>query len=289
MNLNSSPNPNVNTRRGSSKPTKGKRSENANPTIPTEEIASENMSLEFRRLRQKMDEQHSDINLLRIDFLDVKQHLASVTKLMERLEAQKKKINGQAYEISILKTSLAESRYALNLQEQNYLKNELEIAGVPESEGENPHHIALVTATKLGVDLSAADIDFVHRTGTRQNNSGNKNHLPRTIVLRLNRRSKREEIIKAARSRRNLNSEDISSGPVTRIYVDERLTKANRLLFRETRTRALQYGFRYCWVNNGYVHVRQAERKPSIHIKSLEELDRLVGPSQAKVSQPPDE
>lgn len=270
------PGSNVNTIRGSAyaKP-KQKLTENNPSPDHTLDLVSE-----IRQLREHVCRQSQEMGLLRQDLLEVKQQLSSITQLSEKIQTFDLIITEQAVEIKLLRETLTASEATINAQEQVNLRNELEIAGIPEIESENPYHLAITTAKKLGVDLLDTDIDFVHRTGPKKKPFEDKSRLPRTIALRLIRQSKRDELVKAAKSRRNLSSENLAPGPVSKVYVNERLTKANRLLFRESRKRATHHNFRFCWISNGRIHVRQAERKPAIQIKSYEDLDKVVGPAQ---------
>lgn len=263
--------PYVNTKRGAQSKT---QCEN----IPSPDRTLQMLS-EIKQLTAHVFKQNQDVGLLRQDLLEVKQQLSSISQLSEKIQTFEFKITEQAVEINLLRIALKTTEAIINAQEQSNLRKELEIAGIPEVESENPYHLALTTAKKLGVELLDTDIDFVHRTGPKQKSFENKNHLPRTIALRLIRQSKRDELIKAAKSRRNLTSENLVQGPLSKVYVNERLTKTNRLLFRESRKRATQHGFRFCWISNGHIYVRQAERKPAIQIKMYEDLDKAVGPS----------
>lgn len=227
----------------------------------------------------------SEIRQLRNEVHELKEHLSSVySTLTQKLVDNEKKIAAQETEILNLRESLTHLKLASNAQEQYSLKNELELAGIPESESENLCHIAMVVAKKIGVELTDSDIDDVSRAGPKLSWSAKisqNDKLPRPIVLKLLRRTKREEITKAAKARRNLTTEDVIPGSPKKIFINERLTKANRILFREARQRAQQYKFRFCWVRNGSIYVREDEfdKKQAILIRSTADLDQKVGPA----------
>ncbi|KAG7311975.1 hypothetical protein JYU34_001401 [Plutella xylostella] len=91
------------------------------------------------------------------------------------------------------------------------------------------------------------------------------------------RRTKRDEVIKAFKTRRNISNKDIEvDGPTLKIFCNERLTKENRLLFREARGRSKQLGYAYCWCHHGTIFVRQRDGKPSKLIQSRDDLDRIL-------------
>lgn len=100
--------------------------------------------------------------------------------------------------------------------------------------------------------------------------------MSRPVIVRLIRRAKRDELLKAARTRRNLTTADLELvGEPQKIFLNERLTKINRLLFRDARSRAKQGGYAFCWYNQGAIYVRQREGKSAVQIRSEYDLDRI--------------
>ncbi|XP_073942507.1 uncharacterized protein [Choristoneura fumiferana] len=225
---------------------------------------------EISLLRQEVQELRDQISILSDSLAD--KHLQFVTKL-EQADLQ----------IATLKYSVTQLQQQLSAQEQHSMRNELEIIGVPESDTENLTNIVLTASQIIGVQLQETDLDDVTRAGPKRPkhlplNRANE-HKPRPIIVKLLRRQKRDEIIKAAKSRRNLTSENLVSGAVQKLYVNERLSKENRMLFREARLRATAHNFRFCWIRNGAIYVRENENKPGIRISSADDLDQKVGPS----------
>lgn len=166
----------------------------------------------------------------------------------------------------------------LNYQAQLQLRNEIEIVGIPEHSNENLCHIVLTTASKIGVSLSESDLDGVARPGRRSpKTTGDRKQPPRPVVVRFTRKVKRDEFIKAAKMRRNLNSKDIDpNDSESKIYVNDRLTRENRQLFRDARTRAKQLDYKHCWTNGGIIFVRKREGSGPIQIRSHSDLDRYL-------------
>ncbi|CAB3245040.1 unnamed protein product [Arctia plantaginis] len=116
----------------------------------------------------------------------------------------------------------------------------MKLAGIPECNNENLQHIALLAAKKIGVDLSDCYIDWVTRVGPRVQRgttiTENDTTFPRPIVMRLLRRNKRDQLIKASKSRRNVTSSDLDvPGKSYKVFYNERLTKENRMLFRKNK------------------------------------------------------
>lgn len=108
----------------------------------------------------------SEIRHLRKEVIELKEQLSSVCfTLTEKLDLNVKKVIAQEIEIQNLRESLTNLQLAANQHEQYSLRNELELAGIPEAENENLHHAVMVVAKKIGVDLTDNDIDELHRAG----------------------------------------------------------------------------------------------------------------------------
>ncbi|KOB65506.1 Uncharacterized protein OBRU01_22645 [Operophtera brumata] len=229
----------------------------------------------------------SELRLLRKDIAEMKStllHLSEgIDKCNNRLDSYEcriKTLEEQDMTISSLHVTVAQLKEQLNSQAQAQMKNEIEIMGISEEHGENLIHIAMSTATKVGIDLAANDIDWVARAGQRKISTVNSNldsKFPRPIIVRLLRKQKRDEMLQAAKSRRNLSSEGIVNAGSALVFVNEHLTKANRLLFREARGKSKESGFKFCWVRNGAILLRQAEGKPAMVIRCTSDLERLFG------------
>ncbi|CAG9115490.1 unnamed protein product [Plutella xylostella] len=268
-------NSNINVTRGGQKPTKAKAATNKSDSDTSGSVAMTNTKVATNKSDSDISSVVEEIRLLRQEILDMKSIFS------KKLEEYEKVIATQSTEILDLKAAVSILQENARNTEQRALKNEIEVIGVPETENEGLQHLAILVSKKMGVDLSESDIDTVFRAGPRRSTLSSNLpatiNYPRPLVVKLVRHAKRNEIIKASKIRKNLNSEGIAQGPVAKMYVNERLTKENRLLFREARTRAHNYNFRYCWTRDGSIYIKKADGRPAIHIKSQEDLDQHIG------------
>lgn len=266
----------------------GRSKVDVSPESPADTCRNESydqLLLEIREMKLQLNDisqKSSEIELLRKDVQDLRKELHAVTDSLNlKTEKYDRKLQEQDSEIASLKNSLKELQKLQSEEQQNNLGNVIEITGVPEQENENLIHLIMLSAKKIGVDLAEGEVDSVSRAGPVRVNKASKHsvHTPRPIVVKLLRRSKRDAIIKAARLRKNVTSDDVVAGTSNKLFFNERLTKERRHLFRDARTRAKQYKFQYCWVRNGAIFVRRADQKPAILIRDSEDLDAKVGPS----------
>ncbi|CAH2106069.1 unnamed protein product [Euphydryas editha] len=232
----------------------------------------------------------SELRLLREELAEVKEQNRDIKNQMSTLsdnisrtvQEHSDKIRNAEREIITLKASVGLLQQQLASRDQDNLRNDLEIVGIAEQNSENLQQIVLDASQKLGIPLSESDIDDVFRVGlkgSKLRKSSSAEKLPRPIVVRLLRRRKAEELLKAAKNRRCLTSVNTVDGQHMPLYINERLTKDNRQLFRQARSRAKEYRFRYCWVRGGNIFVRKADGKPAIRIFSPIDLDEKIGPA----------
>ncbi|CAB3220415.1 unnamed protein product [Arctia plantaginis] len=251
-----------------------------------DESPEENLHAEVKELTE-------EVRLLTREITSLKERLESATSSMSCCQARLeelttsiatndfriKSLENRDKEVKILENKVLELQQEVNTQSQQQLCNELELAGIPESNNENLHHIALLAAKKVGVDLADDDIDWVTRAGPHIKRAVNPNsdvNSTRPIVVRFLRRSKRDQLIKASKTRRNVTSSDLDvPGKSYKIYYNERLTKENRLLFRTARSKAKEHQYAYCWVTHGKIFLKQKEGKAALHVRTFNDLTRI--------------
>lgn len=234
----------------------------------------------------------SEIRLLTHEISSLKGKLETATlslnKCHERLDelaattaladSRLKYLEHSEKQVQSLKITVSQLQNDIRSQAQSQVRNEMEIVGVPEMANESLMHVVLTAASKVGVDLVENDIDWISRAGPRphKNKPDSYSNISRPIVVRLLRRSKRDALLKAAKTRRNINSTELQENcPNQKVYINERLTWEIRRLFRDARNKSKLHGYSHCWTNHGNIFVRLREGKPAIAIKSYEDLEKL--------------
>lgn len=87
-----------------------------------------------------------------------------------------------------------------------------------------------------------------------------------------------EKVLKAAQSCRNVTSADLDiSDPSLRVFFNERLTKENRMLFRDALVKCKQNGFAQCSVlycSHEVIFIRKTDGKPATPVHNFVDLDK---------------
>lgn len=86
-----------------------------------------------------------------------------------------------------------------------------------------------------------------------------------------------EKVLKAAKSCRNVTSADLYiSGPSLRVFFNERLTKENRMLFRDARVKCKENGFAQCYYSHEVIFIKNKDDKPATPVHNFVDLDNIV-------------
>ncbi|KAL4706236.1 hypothetical protein ACJJTC_013779 [Scirpophaga incertulas] len=154
----------------------------------------------------------------------------------------------------------------------------IEIVGVPEVSSEDTQKIAQKIIEHIGVALCPGDIEFAHRVQPlRQQNASHS----RTIIARLRHRCTKDAIIVASRKHRGLTAREVGLEGDTiklnnKIYVNEHLTKNNKSLLKQCKSKALECKFKYVWTKNCRIFVRKGDSTPSIPITTITDLKKVT-------------
>lgn len=230
---------------------------------------------------------HTQMESIREAINDLTHAIKAQNTRIDQLEARVSSLESKAEEArqpdqtsaSSIGNVVAQLQADIAERDQALLSNDLEIAGCSEAAGENCAHIVLAIAKKIGVELDERDIVSVGRAGpSRLTSHDGAPARPRPIALRLARRATRDAVLQAARTRRDLNTTGLRLPEPTRpIYINERLTKHNRLLFRKARTIARELQYKYVWTREGNVFVRQEEGKVRHRLRTDMDLLKVFG------------
>ncbi|CAG9790221.1 unnamed protein product [Diatraea saccharalis] len=219
---------------------------------------------EMREFRKELMSLHSSFKAVteRQDLMDSR--LDGMALKLEELEGRL--AAGAPSRVVELERVVSELRGELNMRDQDALLADLDVGSVPEEKGENVTHTVTALALRLGITLEERDVVFAERVGAPPAAGGRA----RRIVVRLSRRGLRDEVLRAARTRRNL---EASNG--TRIYINERLTRHNRQLFLRVREGCRQRNWRYCWTRHGCIFARQSDGQRVLRFRSDADLERI--------------
>lgn len=242
---------------------------------------------ELKKFKQEfMNTIRSEFQLLRNDLADLRSSLGSTNDRMSSLEERVAVIENQKQAQPQVNQDvhhlIAQLRSDINDRDQELLATDIQISHLPEKSGENPVHMAMLVASKMGVKVEERDIVSAERVGGRRINATQPAPVearPRFLVVRLARRDLRNEMLEAARVRRGMTSADLGMpGTPARFYINERLTKRNRELFRLARETGGRLGWQFVWCKRGRILARYKPGDATCQIRCEADIQRVFEP-----------
>ncbi|KAJ8728957.1 hypothetical protein PYW07_006653 [Mythimna separata] len=265
------------------------------PTNTTSSEATQELTLDIRAELKKFKDDiiksvRSEFLLLRNDLSEMRTSLQStnerISGLEERVSAIENRKGTQPMSSDVHKL-IDQLRSDINDRDQELLATDIQISNLPETSGENPIHTAILVASKIDVKIEARDIVSAERIGGRRINVTQPAPVatrPRFLVVQLARRDLRDEMLEAARSRRGMTSADLGlPGAPARFYVNERLTKTNRELFRMAREAGGRLGWQFVWCKRGRILARCKPGEPASQIRCEADIQRIFEPALAPI------
>lgn len=242
-------------------------------------------TLDFKMLLEEMRAIRAEMSLFRSVISDLTSTIKTQNLRLDSLESRVDDLEAKTKDpvVSNLEETIVQLKLDIDERDQETLGNDIEIASFPEVINENSTHVILTVAKKLGVELDERDIVSAQRVGApRIPPSGASTATrPRPIAVRLARRSQRDALLQAARVRRRLTTDDLSlpgtpaaSHP---FFVNERLTRNNRLLFQKTREVAKRLEWKYVWTRDGKIFARQENGQARHRLRAEADIVRVFG------------
>ncbi|CAG9583192.1 unnamed protein product [Danaus chrysippus] len=243
------------------------------------EVASSLLE-QIKLLRIELVAVTHEVSSFRQELLSLKNTMSEVGKRVDNVEMRLAQLEETTTSPnSGLLREMAQLKSELNDRDQACLTNDVEITGITERAGESLPHILDLVSNKIGVQLDERDVVYVERSGPRPAYAENSERpRPRPIVVRLARRAIRDQLLRAARVRRGADSSgfEIDKEP-RRFYINERLTKPNRLLFHKAREDGRKNGWRYIWTREGRIYARRNKETSAHRIRSQDDLMTVFG------------
>ena len=283
-----------------------------NTTITTDNPLKSSTSADFESftatllstLNQWRCDMNRDIHQLRDD---IKSALTDIKKEMHNLRAEQSLIKQQVSDIRgdvvVLQTSAqsqsvehdilkkrvdelscahvpAVSESMLNnleakidVLEQQARQCNVEICNLPERRNENLPAIVEAIGSAIKSPILLKDIVSVHRVPHAHQQSTR----PKNIVLKFTTRILRDNMLSAFRKVNSLKTDQIGiTGTSASVYVNEHLTLRRKQLFRRTREVANNQNYKFVWIRNGTILVREREGDNAFVIRGESDLNKIT-------------
>lgn len=220
----------------------------------------DSLTAEFRRELKTVSAKYDHLELSHAQLSD--EH----NLLRKEFDTLKKKSDADGDKISDLHS-------LINKQQQLARLSNIEIVGLPETTHESAVELAVKIASHAGVQLQCTQIESAHRVQPMRKIEGR----PRPIVVKLQSRTLKDQIISGLRKTKGITTRDLGLGGVDRrFFVNEHLTPENKQLFNAIKSRAKDKSYKFVWVRNCNIFLRKNEESPVVAINSLKDLQKIT-------------
>lgn len=205
-----------------------------------------------------------EIRELKLSVVALETKLVATDAQIELLECEK---------VSLQKDNCALSE-RLNDSEQYSRINCLEINGVPNVPGENIVETIKLVSRAIDFPFEESMVDACHRLAKNPHDP----QQPQGIIIKFLRRSDKENMLAKRKVKSNFNTSHLDESLARRvktpnnIYVNESLTKTNRILLSKSREYKRNNGVKYVWVKNGKILMRKTDNSRVYQIKSVKDF-----------------
>lgn len=189
-----------------------------------------------------------DVDALRKEIAEMRESLRMMNQLYEESRAKCDAVNAENKTLAKENEKLA--RRVSDL-EQYSRTNNVEIRGVPSTQGENCVAVLQKIGDKIGCPVAPSDIDIVHRVPAKKD---------KHIIARFCSRTKKADFVSKARKAR-LNTTTLGFPPSAeaKVFINDHLTQDNKRLFAQALELKKQHNWKFLWTDNCRIKARKTE------------------------------
>lgn len=245
---------------------------NSNLMCIREEIKNtlSDIQTEIKSLRKEHTTLRQNVSTINTELSSLQNSIQFQSDEQGTLKQRVEEIARVASEQTTSATASVQSK--IDSLEQQARQTNVEICNVPERRNENLIGIIEAIGTAIRFPISKADIVSIHRVP----HAHNTNDRPKNIIAKFSTRIQRDNIIAAYRKAKSLRSEQIGiQGQSSTIYLNEHLTLQKKQLFRKCREVAKELHYKYTWVKNSTILVREKDDSPALVIRGEDDLKKL--------------
>jgi len=200
---------------------------------------------------------------------DVDKKLEALDDIRNSLKAITERVDG-------LESSVSNNTQQLEQVNKYLRRNNLEIHGVPEKNGEDLYELLSKIGSALGIQIEKSDIDIVHRLKAPTTSSR-----PRIILVKFVNRWLKNDLVNVRRQRHKESQEltttelGFQAGEESVIFFNDHLTKEAKYLLYLAKRHLRGLTHQFVWTKSGSVFVKKDAASKPIELVSPDQVDKL--------------
>ncbi|KAF9798011.1 hypothetical protein SFRURICE_007530 [Spodoptera frugiperda] len=208
------------------------------------ELKQQNIAIQKTNL-----EIEKSITFLNNNYEDIKTRLEIVEKKQHGYESCIRDITASSGSETVAKLEAK-----IESMEQQARQCNIEICNLPEKRNENL-------------------LNIFESIGRRVPHAQQRDGKPKNIVVKLRSKIIKDNLMSAYRKVKSIKSDQVGiSGAAVPLYLNEHLTLRNKTLFRKTREAARKAGFKYVWIKNATILVRERDGSSAFSVRCEDDI-----------------
>ena len=173
--------------------------------------------------------------------------------------------------INDLDTAIKNNISNINNHEQYTRREMVEINGLPQKENENTTELVHTLMEHLQIKVKKESLDVIHRLSDK---------IDAPIIIKFTSRSERDLFYSYRSNLINTTINDLGfplnpNNKSNKIFINESLTRMNKILFKQTREECSKKNFEYSWTKNGVVFARKNKDSHAIRINKEDDIKKI--------------
>lgn len=206
------------------------------------------------------------VDSLKEDFRKLDTKITSLEREQETLRSRCCQLEHVNSELS---ADVRELRLKLEDGEQHSRCANIEIVGLPLTQGKNVYECLGKIAAVLEVPFKREDVSIAHRLRLFS-----KKHQHPPVIVQFVSRTAKEIWIAAARQKKVLDAKTIAASlPTSSVYINDHLTSYNKTLLGRARRLLREKKLCFAGFFNGKVLIREKEGDETVRVYTLEKMD----------------
>lgn len=223
---------------------------------------------EMKTIRSEMSELSASVHFVSNKLDETTQLMKDIKSEIASLKRENEELRGKNASLASEVCSMKERIRSL---EQYSRKNNVEISGLPVTQGENVIDLVKDVGSSLGLEIAKGDISAAHRVPSFQ-----KNRTPSLVVQFVNRSTKETVITKYREKKGGMTARNVNTVfPANRLYINEHLSPENKVFLNKLKSKAKELGYAFTWCRDGKFFVRKSQGERYLRIESYDAIEKL--------------
>lgn len=206
-----------------------------------------------------------EVDVLRKEVVELRNSLSMFNELYEAMKIQQEGLAKENKELARSNQQL--TKRVAELEQYSRLNN-VEIKGVPQTQGEDCCAILKEIGEKIGCPVESTDIDVVHRVPAKHGQN---------IIARFCSRTKKGDFAaKAKKARLTASSLGLRAQGTSRtdepVFINDHLTPENKRLFAQALALKKEKQWQFLWVDNCRIKARKGPDSRVYRISGVGDL-----------------